>query len=259
MSRESEDRSREHPGELLSLWVDGDLEGRRAARVEAHLEECARCREAVEEIAALAERAGRLPDRGPEEDLWPAIAREIGAASPANGTAADGRAQDASARGDGEAGIFPLFRRRWRVSAAQAAAAAALVATLASGLTWSLARDGTGPAGGSEPMATTAPEGAAQGSVPSSSALPVRWAALGSTPSGVARLEDRYLEARAELDPATRRMLDRNLRLVDRAMAEAQTALAENPGNSYLHHHVSRTMRHKAELLQVAVRMAEAD
>lgn len=253
MNRESDGSNREHPGELLSLWVDGDLEGERGRRVEAHLEECEPCRETVADLESIAERAGRLPDRAPGRNLWPGIARQIGGSPPA---ARDG---SGSATADGEDGVTPLFRRRWRVSVPQVAAAAALVAALASGLTWGLIRDGAGPeATGSGAVASARP-GTTAGRGPAAVDLPVRWATLETTPSGVAELEERYREARSELDPATRRTLDRNLRLVDRALAEAQRALADNPDNDYLHHHLSRTMRRKAEFLEVAVRMTQAD
>lgn len=248
MNRESDGPTREHPGELLSLWVDGDLEGERERRVEAHLEECEPCRQTVADLESIAERAGRLPDRTPEEDLWPEIAPQIGGSSTA----------------DGEDGVIPFFRRRWRVSVPQAAAAAALVATLASGLTWSLARDGAGrdpagspPVASGQPGSTTA--GGQAAASPTAGDLPVRWTTIEGAPSGVAELEQRYRKSRSELDPATRRTLDRNLRLIDRALAEAQRALADNPDNDYLHHHLSRTMRRKAEFLEVAVRMTQAD
>lgn len=244
MSRQRESGNGEHPGELLSLHVDGELGGEERRRVEEHLETCRRCRRVVADLEELAGRAGGLPDRGPEEDLWAGIAGEIGADGEGDRAAADG--------------VIPLFRRRWRVGVAQAVAAAALVAALAAGVTWTIAGGGgqgagtvaTAPAPGS--TAVTAAARAAAGSE-------VRWATLEATPRGVADLEARYREARDELDPATRRMLDRNLRLIDRAIAEAQRALSEHPDNSYLHQHLTQNMRRKAEFLSVAVRMTEAD
>lgn len=244
MSRQRESGNGEHPGELLSLHVDGELGGEERRRVEEHLETCRRCRRVVADLEELAGRAGRLPDRGPEEDLWPGIAGEFGSDGEGDRAAADG--------------VIPLFRRRWRVGVAQAVAAAALVAALAAGVTWTIAGGGGQGAG----TATTAP-------APGSTAVPaaaraaggseVRWATLEATPRGVADLEARYREARDELDPATRRMLDRNLRLIDRAIAEAQRALSEHPENSYLHQHLTQNMRRKAEFLSVAVRMTETD
>lgn len=245
MSRQRESGNGEHPGELLSLHVDGALGNEERRRVEEHLETCRRCRRVVADLEELAGRAGRLPDRGPEEDLWPGIAGEIGADGEGDRAAADG--------------VIPLFRRRWRVGVAQAVAAAALVAALAAGVTWTIAGDG----GQGAATVATAPAPASGSTAVQAAARAagseVRWATLEATPRGVADLEARYREAREALDPATRRMLDRNLRLIDRAIAEAQRALSEHPDNSYLHQHLTQNMRRKAEFLSVAVRMTEAD
>jgi len=242
MSRARDGGSGEHPGELLTLHVDGDLSDTERRRVEEHLDGCGRCRRVVRDLESLADRARRLPDRRPEEDLWPGVASEIGA----------------DAAGEAGGGVASLFRRRWRVGVAQVAAAA-LVAVLASGVTWELARSGSGsePAGSAAAVPGSGDSAPAGRPVTGGSSL--RWAVLEDAPRGVAELEARYQEAREELDPATRRMLDRNLRLMDRAIAEARRALIEQPDSRYLHQHLSRTMRRKAEILSVAVRMTSAD
>lgn len=76
-----------------------------------------------------------------------------------------------------------------------------------------------------------------------------------STPSGVAGLEDRYREARAELDPSTRRTLDRNLRLIDRARVEvrrgAGRALRVRRSGSVVRVSVSERWRQEADDEQV--------
>lgn len=254
MSHDPEAWNGEHPGELLSLHVDGDLEDEARRRVDEHLETCPRCRRVAAELEELAERAGRLPDRGPEEDLWPAIAGQMAAGE-------DESRAESGGHESGPDGVIPLFRRRWQVGPARAVAAAALVAALASGVTWGVVRGGGPGDGGAAPgpVATSSPPGSTAVPASAGAGSAVRWATLEATPRGVADLEARYRAAREELDPATRRMLDRNLRLIDRAIAEAQRALSEHPDNSYLHQHLTQTMRRKAEFLSVAVRMTEAD
>lgn len=224
-----------HPDRRLSAYVDGELPEGERRRLEAHLEGCSRCRELAEELEALVGRAGRLPDRPPREELWPGIAAEIGA------------------QGGREGRETPLLRRTVRLGVPTLAAAAVALAFVASALTWSLAPRGSAGGGGAGgPAAATSddapPTSPAAGLVLASSA----------TPHGVAELEARYREDRAALDPETRRMLDRNLRLVDRAIAQARRALAEQPGNAYLQQHLIRTVRRKAQLLSMAVRMTEA-
>lgn len=244
-----------HPDERLSLLADGELARRERRRVRRHVEGCVRCRELLDDLEALAARASGLPDRGPDRDLWPGIAREI-ASSGGTATGSDADADEDPVDADG--GVIPLLRREWRVSVPRLAAAAALVAALASGVTWSITRGQPGGGGGSGPAATAL----RPGSVEAGDRRPaggVRWASRASMPRGVAELEARYREARERLDPATRRTVDRNLRLIDRAIAEARRALSEHPRNSYLHQHLTRTMQRKADLLATAVRVSQTE
>jgi predicted anti-sigma-YlaC factor YlaD len=62
----------------LNEYVDGTLGRADRAAVEAHLESCAGCREAVAELRALVSGAGALPKSiEPARDLWPPIAVRI--------------------------------------------------------------------------------------------------------------------------------------------------------------------------------------
>lgn len=250
-----------HPEERLSLLVDGELDGRERRRVRRHVEGCARCREVLDDLEALAARASDLPDRGPDRDLWPTIASEI--ASGAGAAAGEPGGEPADGRRDGAGGsggaVVSLLRRQWRVSVPRLAAAAALVAALASGVTWSVTRGEPGGGGVSGPAPTALRPGSADAGAAGPDGGGVRWASLTSMPRGVAELEARYREARERLDPATRRTVERNLRLIDRAIAEAQRALGEHPRNSYLHRHLTRTVQRKAELLATAVRVSQSD
>ena len=55
------------------------------------------------------------------------------------------------------------------------------------------------------------------------------------------------------LDTATVRVLEENLAIIDRAIAEARTALEQDPASRYLNGHLGRTLRRKVDLLQRAV------
>lgn len=225
----------EHPSELLSLHVDGELSDEERRSVEEHLDTCPRCRELVSDLEEIALRAASLSDRGPVDDLWPGIEHEIGRKIEA----------------DGGGGMVSAFRREVRVTLPRLAAAAVLVAAMASGVTWSLTRgDGATPAGR---RAGVAASGTTDGAAPTARSA-MAWAAAAATPQGVVELEARYRESRDALDPETRRTLDRNLELIDRAISEARQALMEEPDNSYLRQHLTRTMRRKAKFLTLAVR-----
>jgi Putative zinc-finger len=68
---------------------------------------------------------------------------------------------------------------------------------------------------------------------------------------------ERVLEAgRGRLDPATVKVLERNLATIDSAIAEAQRAVAADPKDPYLSSYLARTMRRKIQLLRTAAVLA---
>ena len=54
------------------------------------------------------------------------------------------------------------------------------------------------------------------------------------------------------------RVIEKNLRIINRAIREAQSALAADPANSYLNLHLAQEMRRKLELLRQAAALAGA-
>ena len=60
------------------------------------------------------------------------------------------------------------------------------------------------------------------------------------------------------LDTSTVRVLEQNLELIDRAIRDAERALAADPGNAYLNAHLARTMRQKIDLLRQAASLTAA-
>lgn len=71
--------------ELLSAFVDGDLGQRKAARVQAHLDGCERCRAARDELLAmkadLAREAAHPPEPNAHDDGWVRLAARLSAAN----------------------------------------------------------------------------------------------------------------------------------------------------------------------------------
>ena len=113
--------------------------------------------------------------------------------------------------------------------------------------------------------------GARQGSVPSQaaaepSAPPARGGAPGLEPdatdasvasfdeskyqAAVAELERVLRDHRDKLDPATVQILEHNLAIIDRAIAEARSALLADPANPYLNGHLAQQLKRKIWLLQ---------
>jgi anti-sigma factor RsiW len=221
----------------LSEYLDGDLKGREREALEAHLAACPACTETLAGLSAVVARAGRLPERAPDADLWPGIAARL------------------------ESTRAPLGLRvsrfgGWRVSVTvpQLAAAALALTLLSSGTMWLVlsrrpASPVTGPAAAAPPSAAI-PAGGSETAV----------ATFGFTryDAAVADLERVLAQHRNQLDPATVRVIEDNLRIIDRATAEARKALLADPANPYLNGHLADQMRRKVELLRQATALIHA-
>jgi hypothetical protein len=214
-----------HPSSSeLSEYLDGELPAESRLVVEAHLTRCAECGELLGELRRVLARAQALEDRPPHEDLWPGVAAAIGAAP----------------------------GRRWRVSIPVPVLLAASVALmLFSGGAVALALKLTGK-----------PHLAAPG--------PVGSAVTEATPVAVipddARGYDgaiRALQAEVDagggrLDSVTVRIVNEKLAMIDRAIADAERALAGDPANSYLHGHLTQTRLRKLDLLRRAAALTRS-
>jgi anti-sigma factor RsiW len=215
----------------LSEYLDGELSVGERVALEAHLQTCGECSELLSQLREVVARARRVEALPPGRDLWPGIARRIGAQP-------------------GSADIVELASRRqgarrWSFSIPQLAAAAIALMTLSGGAVW-LAR---GPGQPSvRPPVATAPVGPTR----------VINAAAGGPSAGqsyaqaVADLERVLAWGRGQLDTTTVRVIEQNLAAIDRAIAQAQSALNADPANLYLNTHLNETMRRKLDLLRQA-------
>lgn len=61
----------------ISQTVDGDLAGRKSARLERHLESCGECRAFREDLRAIAGAAANLDTPGPSDKVWKNIRMEL--------------------------------------------------------------------------------------------------------------------------------------------------------------------------------------
>ncbi|MEX0893496.1 MAG: zf-HC2 domain-containing protein [Gemmatimonadota bacterium] len=203
----------------VSAYADDDMEAAERAALEAHLRTCAACRGVLADVRALREAATALENPPPSRDLWPGIAARI--------------------REDG-ARVLPFEPRRTRWTAPRLAAAALAIVALGSAGLWLTRAAGPGPAAPGTPGTQ----------VVLTAALP----AVGEQDYEVAleRLE-RTLDARREgLDPATVRVIDQSMAIIDAALADAERALERDPGSAYLNRHYDATMRKKIDLMRRA-------
>lgn len=212
----------------LSEYVDGELDAETRVALEAHLATCAECRATRDELERVVARARGVEYREPANDLWGSI--------------------EATITKDRQRSTRRFVTLSW----ARLAAAAAIVAVLAGGFAWTMAsRRSTTiavvPVGRDtiQPDARTAGAGAP--------AL-----AVASYRDAAADLE-RALEAgRATLRPETMRVIEENLRAIDLAIAQTDSALRRDPGSAYLNQYLAATMQRKLRLLRRAVEITTA-
>ncbi|HZH80344.1 MAG TPA: zf-HC2 domain-containing protein [Gemmatimonadales bacterium] len=212
----------------LSEYLDGDLTPAERTTLEAHLAACGTCRTTLDELRRVVARAQALDDRPPAADLWPGIAEHIGVVS-------------LSARREGGA------RRRLSVTMPQLAAAAVVLVLFSAGSVWLALRNQPTP-----PPTPLAPGTTAAMSSVGMSPLDARTAA------SVAALEQTLARNRSRLDTGTVRVIQKNLAIIDRAIRDAQSALAADPANAYLNQHLAKETRRKLELLRQAATLATA-
>ncbi|MBW8839368.1 MAG: zf-HC2 domain-containing protein [Gemmatimonadetes bacterium] len=212
----------------LSEYVDGELDPATRAALEAHLVTCASCRATHDELQRVVDRARGIGYREPATDLWGAIETSITAHTPRAG------------------------RRLVTVSWARLAAAAAIVALLAGGFAWTLATRRTllvvTPASSRDTLVTVLPQPSPTGAATTVAAYR----------DAAADLQRAFEAGRSTLRPETMRVIEENLRAIDLAIAQTDSALRRDPGSAYLNEYLVTTMQRKLKLLRRAVEITTA-
>jgi hypothetical protein len=207
----------------LGDYHDGLLPAAEHAAAAAHLARCAGCASRLAELHRLLERAGAAPPSiDPPRDLWPAVRARLGR------------------RGAAAVTEHPGWARRWWPAAA---AAAALVA-LSSAVTVRIV--GGGPGDVSPPAAAAPPD---ERPVPRYEVLEAHYARTAAQLAAAVDAE------RGTLAPETVATVERSLRTIDAAIAEARAALARDPHNPALVQLFSASYEQKLTLLKRAAEL----
>jgi hypothetical protein len=175
----------------------------------------------------LAEAIGQWREEQPARDLWPGV----------------------SAR------LEPR-RRQFTFTVSQLALAASLLIAVASGLTWLASNRSALTGGGAAEEAIQAyrePSGPLETN--GGQIVPANFADAQFN-AAVSDLERILREERDRLDPRTVLVLERNLKVIDDAIAEARMALDQDPANPFLNSHLADARRRKIELLRRATSLA---
>lgn len=210
--------------ELLSDYLDDELDGAVRGALEHHLERCASCASVLADLRNVTRQAGALVDRSPPRDLWPGIASRIGA-SPSPVSIRSSKAR----------------RISFSVPQLLAAGLAALV----------IGGSATAIGGGMFASPSEAPGSEA----PVGDAVPASFATLAvETPydRAIEELTAILQRDRGRLHPRTVRALEENLAVIDGAIERAREALLQDPESDYFRDHLDRTVRQKLDLLRRA-------
>jgi len=252
--------------ERLAELLERDVDEATRAGLELHALSCADCGSLLADMRKLRIDASNLPELETSRNLWEGVARRI------------------------DAPVIPLrsaeterFGRgsRWPRWAAMAAAAAVLIALTSTSTYLITVHSRTAvtntanvprPALGSTQLPNRASETrvATVTSAPDSarSATPVAEpkATRGTTTvhlvskrsaeqvysSEIARLRTIVDRRRAQLDPVTISVIERNLKVIDDAIAQCRLALAKDPASRFLMESLNNALETKVELLRTA-------
>jgi len=213
----------------LDGWVDRTLPEEQRLEVESHLAECARCRDEERQLRQLLTHAAALPRSvSPPHDLWPEISRRIER---------------------GRAWSWP--RGSWQPALAVAAAVVVAVAAVVLGQQ------------PPPPVHTVVIPSPAAGSRHS-----IRPASVQMDPGLIAMEQDYQAAANAllavlqerrnELEPGTLAGVERNLAVIDEALAEVHRALEKDPARPELGRMLVSTHRKRVDVLRKMVKLSTA-
>ena len=205
----------------LSEYVDDELEPGERLALERHLLDCAACRGVLVDLRRVAAEARLFEDAVPAHDLWPGIAPAL--PQPARSG------------------------RRLTLSIPQAIAASVLLVVVSSLSVWVYL--GRGDVADTSRSAVTQTAGAG-------APVPVSF-----TDERFDRAVEDLLkvlaEAKGRLNPRTVAAIERNLRTIDRAIADARSALERDPADPFLTSHLADQRRVKLTLLRQARHLAQ--
>jgi anti-sigma factor RsiW len=254
----------------LPDYLEGTLDDSRRDSVERHLSECVRCTGLLKDIENISKQAAALPDMVPSRDLWQGIEARI--AAPVIPLAAR-----------------PERQRRVVVPAWMGVAAAALVVSTA-GITYTLTARSFGAAPNPAITRLPAPDSQTQAATGTAPTSPVDVGVPGTQPGAIASatktsapgrsptsasfvnrspatdrahsdqvygreidmLQNIVSQRRAQLDSSTVAIIEKNLKIIDRAIEQSRAALAKDPASRMLDQQLTHALDKKVELLRTA-------
>ena len=230
---------------LLPLYLEGEADAAERGTVERHAAECARCSALLGDMSAIIRAAPQLPTLTPSRDLWAEIESRI----------QPDVVPLSTARVEKEARVRRVSPR-WTTARLAAAAAALVVST--AGVTYvatthaDAVRDtvasGRAATSGAPDNQRTPSSAVAGSAVRNASAL----SSEQLYDREIAQLQTIVHDRRSLLDTATIAVIQRNLAVIDSAIAQSRAALAADPNSRFLNEQLNSVLGQKVELLRTA-------
>lgn len=252
----------------LMAYLEHETDDATRAALERHAVTCAECGALLADLRKLRIDAANLPDLTPSRDLWSGIAARIEAPVVPIGTV---RQVEGQRR---------VVARRWMNAAL---IAASLVAAAGVGYLAARGRESDVPGIGSVaqqqpetlPAAVVALDsGGTPSSVVADAGTPAReQPRAGTTPAvparpleaqlavamlnadydrEIARLRALIDQRRNQVDPITVAIIEKNLQVIDTAIAECKKAIARDPASRFLIESLNQSLQNKVELMRTA-------
>lgn len=218
--------------------VDGTIGSIRRAQLDLHLNECAACRALLEDLQRIHDAAANLPALAPPDRAWLQIAGRL---------RQEGRIrEDATAPSRNRVGRFTN-----RPDAAWLAIAAALVIAAGSGALLLVPRDvpSSQTQIGATTPAATAPAAPAS-DTPTIDAVNAVEDAQAKFEQAIEDLEKVAKANQQALDPGTSATIEKNLGILDQAIADNRVAVKAEPANVAARETLFDALRQKVSLLQ---------
>lgn len=261
----------------LADYLEGTLDDSRRASVERHLSECVRCASMLRDIENISKEAAAMPDLVPSRDLWQGIEARI--AAPVIPLASRPERQKrfapawmgvaAAALIVSTAGItYMLTAHSLRPTQGSTVARVAPINNQP--------QTNTGSDSGVTPRSTAAsaadvgvqstqPDGAtsrAAGSdVPGRARTPASFVSQSTADREhsdlvygreIEMLQNIVSQRKTQLDSSTVAIIERNLQIIDAAIAQSRAALASDPASHMLDRQLTHALDKKVELLRTA-------
>jgi len=248
--------------DVLSDFLERDVDDAIRAGVEAHALSCAECRRLLDDLRALRLSAADLPELVPSRDLWKGIADRIetpvvalksgSAAAHSNGGATRRRQLWLGVAAAGLVAITATVTHELTKRSIIVGSSSVVATTTPVSSNPSAAGTSSGPAPRLAPSKDSVAVARPSASSPATSLVSDRPSAEKTYDNEITRLRVIVDRRRSQLDSTTVAVIEHNLKVIDGAIRQCKLALQKDPGSRFLMESLNDALDSKVQLLRTA-------